>query len=150
MPIEGCEPGPAVHNSVVIKLQLLLGVIAFAVWVFALVDVLGTPDGAQRGGLSKLAWALIVGIFGVIGALAWFVLGRPERQGPRGLSRYERAAPAFPEYDRPGRSAAVDPVKDEEFLRKVRERAEEQRRRHREQQRSDQPEPPTEPEPTEP
>ena len=42
--------------------------------------------------------------------------------------------PQFPEYDRPGRAAATSPEADEEFLRKVRERAEEQRRAYREQQ----------------
>ena len=36
------------------------------------------------------------------------------------------------EYDRPGRFAASDPAADEEFLKKVRERAEEQRRQTRE------------------
>jgi hypothetical protein len=40
--------------------------------------------------------------------------------------------PEFPEYDRPGRAAATAAESDEEFLRKVRERAEEQRRIHRE------------------
>jgi len=40
---------------------------------------------------------------------------------------------AFPGYDRPGRAAAVDSAADEEFLRRCRERAEEQRRRAREQ-----------------
>jgi hypothetical protein len=67
-------------------------------------------------------------------SIAWLVAGRPQaarrRQGP-----YERSASAYPEYDRPGRFAAADPAADEEFLRKVRERAEEQRRKHREQQR---------------
>jgi hypothetical protein len=41
----------------------------------------------------------------------------------------------FPEYDRRGRFAASDPAADEEFLKKVRERAEEQRRRAAEQER---------------
>ena len=48
--------------------------------------------------------------------------------------------PEFPEYDRPGRAAAANPEDDEEFLRKVRERAEEQRRRYRESQRDEDPE----------
>ena len=55
---------------------------------------------------------------------------------------YERETPVFPEYDRPGRAAAVDPEKDEEFLRQVRERAEEQRKRY---EASRKPEPPAEP-----
>ena len=45
---------------------------------------------------------------------------------------YERSASEFPEYDRPGRFAAANPEADDEFLRKVRERAEEQRRLDRE------------------
>ena len=117
-----------------IKLELLLGVVWFAIWVFTIIDVLSAPEPAIRR-LPKLGWLFVVVIFGVIGALAWFVLGRPENDGPRKLTAHERATPAFPEYDRPGRAAAVDPEKDEEFLRQVRERAEEQRKRHEEQKR---------------
>lgn len=116
---------------------MLVGVVSFAIWVFALIDVLGTPEPLVRG-LPKIGWVIVVAIFSVIGALAWFVMGRPEKQGPRTLSAHERATPAFPEYDRPGRAAAVDPEKDEEFLRQVRERAEEQRRRY-EQSKKEQP-----------
>ena len=112
-----------------IKLQLLLGVVWFAIWVFTIIDVLSANDAAVRR-LPKLGWLFVVVIFGAIGALAWFVLGRPEGQGKRGLGSYERETPAFPEYDRPGRAAAVDPEKDDEFLRQVRARAEEQRERY--------------------
>lgn len=38
-------------------------------------------------------------------------------------------APGYPEYDRPGRFAVADPENDEAFLRRCRERAEEQRRK---------------------
>jgi hypothetical protein len=85
----------------VIKLQLLLGVVWFAIWVFTLIDVLSAPEPAIRR-LPKLGWLLVVFVFGVIGTLAWFVLGRPERSGPRTLGAHERSTPAFPEYDRPG------------------------------------------------
>jgi hypothetical protein len=128
------------QSSGVIKLQLLLGVVWFAIWVFTIIDVLGAPEPAIRR-LPKLGWLLVVVIFGVIGTLAWFVLGRPEKNGPRTLTKHERATPAFPEYDRPGRAAATDPEKDEEFLRQVRERAEEQRRRY-EQSKKQEPEEP--------
>lgn len=120
-----------------IKLELLLGVVWFAVWVFTIIDVLSANDAAIRR-LPKLGWLFIVAFFQVVGVLAWYVLGRPESQGPRGLSSYERSTPAFPEYDRPGRAAATDPEKDEEFLRQVRQRAEEQRRRY-EQSKREQP-----------
>jgi hypothetical protein len=115
----------------VIKLELLLSVVAFAVWVYCLIDVAQTREDEIRS-LNKMAWILIVLFFSVIGVIGWFAFGRPER-GPRRLAAHERGAPAFPEYDRPGRAAAVDAEKDEEFLRQVRARAEEQRRRYEEQ-----------------
>ena len=68
--------------------------------------------------------------FPLIGSVAWLVAGRPVRARPR---PHERSATGFPEYDRPGRASAVDAETDEEFLRRCRERAEEQRRRAREQ-----------------
>jgi hypothetical protein len=112
----------------VIKLEALVGVVLFAIWVFALVDVLLAPEASVRQ-LPKIGWFIIVLVFNALGALAWFVMGRPEGRGAaRGLSTYERQAPAFPEYDRPGRAAAGDAAKDEEFLRQVRERAEAQRK----------------------
>lgn len=71
-------------------------------------------------------------VFPLVGSVAWLVAGRPI--GPPRTSRFERPAPQYPEYDRPGRASATDPEADEDFLRKVRERAEEQRRAYREQQ----------------
>jgi hypothetical protein len=124
----------------VIKVEVLLGVVWFAVWVFTIIDVLSANDGAIRR-LPKLGWLFIVAFFQVVGVLAWYVLGRPEGPGQRGLSSYERATPAFPEYDRPGRVAATDPEKDEEFLRQVRARAEEQRKAYEQSKRK--PEEPT-------
>jgi hypothetical protein len=115
----------------VIKLDLLLSAAAFAVWIYCLIDVAQTRVDQIRN-LNKGAWLLIVFFFPVLGAICWFVFGRPQ-SARRPPSAYERSAPAFPEYDRPGRAAALDPEKDEEFLRQVRERAEEQRRRHAEQ-----------------
>jgi len=76
-------------------------------------------------------------------------MGPVVAKAPR--SRYERPATELPEYDRPGRAAAIDPEADAEFLRKVRERAEEQRRKAKEQAKEQATEPTEEPnaEPTE-
>jgi hypothetical protein len=112
----------------VIKLELLFGVAAFAVWIYCLIDVAQTRDDEIRN-LNKGAWIMIVLFFSVAGAIGWFVFGRPDR-GPRKPAAHERNAPAFPEYDRPGRAAATDPAKDDEFLAQVRARAEEQRKRY--------------------
>lgn len=111
-----------------IKLDLLLGVVTFALWVFCLVEAISTPAGRIRN-LPKVGWVLLVLIFPLVGSIAWLVAGRPE-SGSGARSRHERDAAGFPEYNRPGRAAPADPAKDEEFLRQVRERAEEQRRRH--------------------
>ena len=120
-----------------IKLELLLAIATLALWIFSLVGVIGSDDGRIRR-LPKVWWLLIVLFFPLAGSIAWLVAGRPESGGPRS-SRHERAVPEFPEYDRPGRAAAAKPKDDEEFLRRVRERAEEQRRRHRESQRGEDP-----------
>ncbi|WP_337191809.1 PLDc N-terminal domain-containing protein [Nocardioides flavescens] len=110
-----------------IKLELVFSVLVFVVWVYTLIEVLSTPGTTMRM-LPKPAWVVVVLLFPLLGSAAWFVLGRPEGRRPTGA--YERSAPAYPEYDRPGRAAATDPERDEEFLRQVRARAEEQRKRH--------------------
>ena len=111
-----------------IRFELGFGLFVMALWVFCLVDVISSSEGEIRN-LPKVPWLLIVLFFPLAGSIAWLVAGRP--QVSTGRSRYERAAPEFPEYDRPGRASATSPEDDEEFLRKVRERAEQQRRAYR-------------------
>ncbi|QFZ24414.1 PLD nuclease N-terminal domain-containing protein [Saccharothrix syringae] len=106
------------------------GVLALGLWLFCLIDVITTDDGDARN-LPKVAWLLVVLFFPLVGSITWLVAGRPVRAVARPRA-HERAAPGFPEYDRPGRSAAVDAEADAEFLRRCRERAEEQRRKARE------------------
>ena len=117
-----------------IKLELLFTVIVFGVWIFTLVDVAQAPAPQIRN-LPKVGWLIVVLLFPVLGTVAWFVLGRPEGSQP--LAAGERAVPQFPEYDRRGRNAAADPEKDAEFLRQVRARAEEQRKRYEAQKKRD-------------
>ncbi|WP_243060588.1 PLD nuclease N-terminal domain-containing protein [Nocardioides sp. SR21] len=117
-----------------IKLELLLGIVTFALWVFCLVDAIGSPSDRVRN-LPKVAWVILILLFPLVGSIAWLVAGRPD--GGRRRSRHERSQPSFPEYDRPGRAAAVDPEKDAEFLRQVRERAEAQRKAYEAQKKRD-------------
>ncbi|MCW2762674.1 MAG: hypothetical protein JWR85_2875 [Marmoricola sp.] len=114
-----------------IRFELGFGLLVLALWVFCLVDVIGSSEGEVRN-LPKLWWIVIVLLFPFAGSVAWLVAGRP--QGEAGRSKHERAMPGFPEYDRPGRAAAAKPEDDEAFLNQVRERAEEQRRAYRESQ----------------
>lgn len=111
----------------------LFGVVTLCLWIFAIVDVITTDEGSVRN-LPKIAWLILVLLFPLVGSIAWLVAGRPVGAGRARLGTYERSAPAYPEYDRPGRFAATNADDDDEFLRRCRERAEEQRRKGRENQ----------------
>ncbi len=127
------------------RLYFIVGPLIFALWVYCLIDAITSRDDEVRH-LPKIVWIILVLLFPFIGSIAWLAVGRPQR-APRRPSAYERPTPEFPEYDRPGRMAATDPESDEEFLRKVRERAEEQRRRAAEERRREQERNAGEPEP---
>jgi hypothetical protein len=51
--------------------------LVIAVWIYAFVDCLGTPDRQVRG-LPKVVWLLIVLFFGeiLLGPLAWLAIGK--------------------------------------------------------------------------
>ena len=94
-------------------------------WVGCFIDVLLTPDGAQRN-LPKLAWVFIVLLLPLIGPIAWLVAGHPwDRTRLTTKQPASRADGA--------RRVPTNPDDDEEFLAGLRLRAEEQRRRAREQ-----------------
>lgn len=112
------------------RLGLFVGPVILVLWIFCVIDVVVSRDDEVRH-LPKWGWLVLVLLFPLVGSIAWLAVGRPRRAANR-VSRHERQAPAFPEYDRPGRAAALDAESDEEFLRRCRERAEEQRRRYRE------------------
>ena len=111
------------------RLMIVAGPLIFAFWVYCVVTVLMSRDDQVRH-LPKIGWLVLVLLFPLVGGLAWVIVGRDRGQQRR--SAYERSAPEFPEYDRPGRASGATPESDEEFLRRIRERAEEQRRKPRE------------------
>ncbi len=115
----------------VFKVYALLSIVSITLMVFCLIEAVSTDQSRMRN-LPKLGWILLILFFPLAGSIAWLVAGRPAVARPR-----PGAAPAFPEYDRPGRARSSDPVKDEDFLKKVRERAEEQRRRYEAQKKKD-------------
>lgn len=108
-------------------LRLLPPLLVLILWIYCLVDVITAREDSVRN-LGKTWWLLIVLFFPLAGSIAWFIAGRPVAERP--LTRGQGAAPDFPEYERRGRFASDDPAKDDDFLRRVRERAEEQRRTH--------------------
>ena len=114
-------------------MRLLFFLVPLVLGIYCLVEAISSRDDEVRH-LSRVWWILLILFFPFVGSIAWRAAGRPVRS-PRHHGPDERTASAFPEYDRPGRFAASDPAADEAFLKKVRERAEEQRRKAREQKR---------------
>ncbi|MDX6739283.1 PLD nuclease N-terminal domain-containing protein [Actinocorallia sp. A-T 12471] len=100
------------------------GLILLAFWIFCIFDVL-TTDAQETRNLPKLFWFVIVVLLPDVGSILWVLFGRP-RPPWEGLRR--RPVPV--------KSAPDD---DEEFLRGLQARVEEQRRRAREQQQGDEP-----------
>lgn len=114
-----------------------LGLIVMLLAIFCLIDVITADDSGIRH-LPKMVWLLLVIILPLAGSIAWLVVGRPEGGGIWGGSGAPRTASDYPEYDaKPGRAVDRSQESDEEFLRRCRARAEEQRRIGREQRRSE-------------
>lgn len=111
--------------------MLVLGEIVFVVQllllIYCLLNIITTPEDQVRH-LPKLLWLVLVVVLPLVGGIAWLAVGRPAGAGGRVGPKTGRAI-GFPEYDRPGRAVAQHPDDDEEFLRGLRARAEEQRRR---------------------
>lgn len=77
--------------------QLLLSVASIALLVFTLVDII-TIDSWRIRHLDKIAWAIIVILLPLMGAILWFAIGRqrttPVDRGTFGdPRRREMAAP---------------------------------------------------------
>jgi len=90
---------------------------ALALLIYCVLDVVTTPRERVRN-LPKPLWVLVV-LLPVVGPLAWFFTGRPSRGTDRqGLRPGPRVEPGAPD-------------DDEDFLRELRRRADEQRRRAR-------------------
>jgi hypothetical protein len=116
-----------------------LAVIAFAIWVFCIIDVITTPESETRN-LPKLLWLLIVILLVDVGSIAWLVAGRnwTAKSGALAARIDGRPADRRPAGSRSsGRSTSPDD--DDEFLAGLRARAEEQRRRARDAEPRDEP-----------
>ena len=107
----------------------LFGLVLFGLWLYCLIDVI-TTDSARCRNLPKLAWLLIVLLLPDIGSIAWLVAGHPWPSSAGSNLPYRGNTGRYPEYERPGRRTAANPDDDEEFLRGLRERAEQQRREY--------------------
>ncbi|WP_371791106.1 PLDc N-terminal domain-containing protein [Streptomyces sp. NBC_01471] len=91
-------------------LRYLPFLLVLALWIYAFIDCLNTPEEEVRG-LPKVVWVLIILLFGevLVGPVAWIVAGR-NRRGPGGAG----AGPAGRRRD--GRAAWTAPDDNPEFL----------------------------------
>jgi len=63
-------------------LRYLPFLLVLALWIYAFIDCLNTPENEVRG-LPKLVWVIIILLFGevLVGPVAWLVAGK-ERRAP--------------------------------------------------------------------
>jgi hypothetical protein len=77
-------------------IRLLPWLLTIAVTVYA-VDYCIQTDDAQVRGLPKLLWLLLILLFPIVGSIAWFIAGRPQRgtagRGPTGRGPSHRPPP---------------------------------------------------------
>jgi hypothetical protein len=90
-------------------LRYLPFLLVLALWIYAFIDCLNTPEEEVRG-LPKVVWVIIILLFGevLVGPIAWLVAGRT-RGGPAGGS-----TPS--EWHRNHRTQYVAPDDNPEFL----------------------------------
>jgi len=99
-------------------LRMLPFVLVLAVWLYALIDCILTPESEVRN-LPKILW-VVIALVPLIGSVCWLVFGRPAQGLRPGSARRPtgRSQPPPP----PG---PVGPDDDPEFLRKLRRSNEE-------------------------
>ncbi|MFD6432642.1 PLD nuclease N-terminal domain-containing protein [Streptomyces venezuelae] len=92
-------------------LRYLPFLLVLAVWIYAFIDVLNTPEKEVRH-LPKVVWVIIVLLFGevLLGPIAWFVTGK-KRHTPGGGAGG-------------GRTRWVAPDDNPEFLKSLKEKEE--------------------------
>jgi phospholipase D-like protein len=88
-------------------LRYLPFLLILAVWIYAFIDCLNTPETEVRK-LPKVVWVIIILLFGqvLVGPVAWFAVGRPRRNAPYGATR-------------PDERSWVAPDDNPEFLKSI-------------------------------
>lgn len=98
-----------------LRLYSLFVLLDLALLVVALIDCLSTEEFAIRA-LPRVAWVFLILLFSPIGAIAWFVAGRPVRPVRLSNGTVWRPGSGFPENERPRQLAPDD---DPEFLKNL-------------------------------
>ncbi|WP_329135239.1 PLD nuclease N-terminal domain-containing protein [Streptomyces sp. NBC_01476] len=118
-------------------LHYLPYLLLITLWIYALVDCLGTPQRDMRG--PKLMWLVVILFFGeiLVGPLAWLMLGKRRVAAAYPQSAYGYRRRAVPEPAAAGADRAVEeqpaprfiaPDDNPEFLRSLSELIKQQRK----------------------
>ena len=96
-------------------LRYLPFLLVLALWIYAFIDCLNTPEEQVRG-LPKVVWVIIILLFGevLVGPIAWLVAGKYRGPVPVGGS-----TPS--EWHRNHRAEFVAPDDNPEFLKSLKE-----------------------------
>ncbi|MFE0509687.1 PLD nuclease N-terminal domain-containing protein [Streptomyces sp. NPDC058964] len=64
-------------------LRYLPFLLVLALWIYAFVDCLNTPEDEVRG-MPKVAWVIVILLFGevLVGPVAWLIAGKVRTPGP--------------------------------------------------------------------
>ena len=73
-------------------LRVVVVVAVLVVFVYGLIDVIRT-ERHQTKGISKPAWIVVQIVLPVIGAVLWFLIGRPRGTGPTPVTYSHPIAP---------------------------------------------------------
>ena len=99
-----------------VRLYSLFVLLDLALLVVALIDCLSAEESLIRA-LPRVPWVFIILLFSPIGAIAWFVAGRPAPAVRLSNGTVWRPGSGFPENERPRRPMAPDD--DPDFLRNI-------------------------------
>jgi hypothetical protein len=55
----------------------LVGIGLTVLWIWALVDAIRVPDDSMYNEGNKLLWVIVIVLTGFIGAIIYFIIGRP-------------------------------------------------------------------------
>ncbi|MFF8655477.1 PLDc N-terminal domain-containing protein [Streptomyces huasconensis] len=106
-------------------LRYLPFLLVLAVWIYAFIDVLNTPEKDVKH-LPKVVWVIIVLLFGevLLGPIAWFATGKvrraPGASGGGGRGRTQWVAPDDnPEFLKSLRDEDPDEGPDDDRRRKA-------------------------------
>ena len=110
-------------------LRYLPVLMVFALWIWAFIDCLLTPEKETRH-LPKIVWVFVILLFGevLVGPIAWLLVGRTRSGDAARLPAPWAAGAADGQERTPARGRILAPDDDPEFLASLAKSNEQQRK----------------------